>query len=55
MKKTYLMPAMLTVTIHPTGMIAESFTIDNTTEIDGKDILVKDIKTTDINLWDNEW
>ena len=46
---------MLTVTIHPTGMIAESLTIDSTTEIAGEDILVKDIKTTDINLWNNEW
>jgi len=59
MKKTYISPAMLTVQLATTHIIAESLTIDKSADpaktiSSSSQILVKET-TTDINLWDKEW
>lgn len=55
-KKTYKSPAMLTVQLGTTHIIAESLTIGTQTITNSGDILVKEDNTvSDVNLWDNEW
>ena len=60
MKKTYIIPEMLTVQLGTCKMMAESLTIntggtgsDDDTITDPNQCLTKEHK--DINLWDNEW
>ena len=58
MKKTYISPALLTVQLGTTQMMAQSLTINrgSSTSIQNSgDILVKEDNSSDVNLWDNEW
>ena len=55
MKKTYNRPACIVVALSTTQMMAESLTINSTTTIGTNDILVKEDKIGNTNLWDNEW
>ncbi len=56
MKKTYIIPEVLTVELGTLQMMAESLPIggssDDIIDDDG-DILTKENK--DVNLWDEEW
>ena len=56
MKKTYIIPEMLTVQLGTCKMMAESFIIDDGTGgtiDDPSQVLTRENK--DVNLWDNEW
>ena len=56
MKKTYNRPACIVVALCTTQMMAESIGINSTTTINNSnDILVKEDKIGNTNLWDNEW
>ena len=58
MKKTYIIPEALTVELGTLQMMAESLPIvDSSDDIidDEGDILTKENKLTDVNLWSNEW
>ena len=58
MKKTYISPALLTILLGTTQMMAQSLTINrgSSTSIQSSgDILVKEDNSSDVNLWDNEW
>ena len=53
MKKTYIIPEMLTVQLGTCKMMAESLPVGEDPITDPNEICTKENK--DINLWDNEW
>ena len=58
MKKIYNQPVCIVVEICAMQMMAESLIIDKSgtkTISSSSDILVKEEKASDVNLWDDEW
>lgn len=55
MKKTYIIPEMLSVQLGTCRMMAESpnITIDDNDSVDASHVGTKEI--TDVNIWDEEW
>ena len=55
MKKTYIIPEMLSVQLGTCKMMAESpnITIDDDDSVDAGGVQTKEI--TDVNVWDEEW
>lgn len=58
MKKIYNQPVCIVVELGTMQMMAESLIIDKSgtnTISKSSDILVKEEKASDVNLWDDEW
>ena len=58
MKKIYNQPVCIVVELGTMQMMAESLIIDKSgtnTIQHSSDILVKEEKASDVNLWDDEW
>jgi len=56
MKKTYIIPEMLSVQLGTCKMMAESLPVGETPITDSNEILTKEQSgITDKNIWDEEW
>jgi len=55
MKKTYIIPEVTTVQIATEMLIAESVERGQNTISNSNDILVKENKTTDYDVWSDDW
>ena len=55
MKKFYNQPTCLVVALGTVSMMAESLPVDNTPIESPDEILTKENRVTDVNVWSNEW
>ena len=58
MKKKYIAPELMVVTLGTSHMMAESIIIDKSgtkSITTSSEILVKEQNVSDVNVWDNEW